>query len=146
MTARFRILVLCTGNSCRSQMAEALIARAGGDAVEVHSAGTHPSTVNPLTVAALGEIGIDWSAARSTPMSDYLGQPFDLVVTVCDEVREACPYFPGARRQVHSGYRDPALATGTPEERLAVFREVRDSIAAWAPGFVAEALAGRDRA
>ena len=143
MVEPFRILVLCTGNSCRSQMAEALLARAGGPEVEVHSAGTHPSAVNPLAVAALAEMGIDWSGARSSAMTDYLGQPFDLVVTVCDDAREACPVFPGARRQVHVGYDDPTLAGGTREERLAVFRRVRDEIAAWAPAFVAEALSGR---
>ena len=143
MVEPLRILVLCTGNSCRSQMAEALLARAGGPAVEVHSAGTHPSAVNPLAVAALAEIGIDWSHARSSAMTVYFGQPFDVVVTVCDEAWEACPVFPGARRQIHVGYDDPALAGGTREERLAVFRRVRDEIAAWAPGFLAEALSER---
>lgn len=140
MAEPFRILVLCTGNSCRSQMAEALLARAGGSRVEVHSAGTHPSEVHPLTVAVLAEIGIDWSRAQSKSMTEYRGRPFDLVVTVCDDAREACPVFPGARRQVHVGYEDPALATGSRDERLALYRRVRDEIAAWAPGFVAAEL------
>ena len=132
-----RILVVCTGNSCRSQMAEAFLCREGGDRVAVSSAGTHPSVVNPLTIRSLAELGIDWSAARSTSLTDYLGQPFDVVVTVCDDAREACPVFPGGGRRIHRAFRDPALAGGTDAERLAVYREVRDEIERWAVEFIA---------
>ncbi len=123
-----RVLFVCTGNSARSQMAEAILGRLGGSAFEVHSAGTHPGVVNPLTIRALAEIGIDWSNARSTSVSEYLDQPFDDVITVCDQAREACPVFPGGRVRLHWGFEDPAAAPGTDEERLAVFRRVRDEI------------------
>jgi arsenate reductase len=132
-----RILVLCTGNSCRSQMAEALLGRTGGDRVRVFSAGTHPSAVHPLTVRVLAELGIDWSGARSKPMSAFLDQPFDVVVTVCDDAREACPVFPGGGRRVHRAFADPALVAGPEAARLAAFRTVRDEIRAWAEAFVA---------
>ena len=132
-----RILVLCTGNSCRSQMAEAFLARAGGSRVEVDSAGTHPSTVHPMTVQVLAEHGIDWSGARSKSMTEFLDRPFDVVVTVCDDAREACPVFPGGGRQVHRTFRDPAVVTGTEAERLEAFREVRDEVRAWAEELVA---------
>jgi arsenate reductase len=133
-----RILVLCTGNSCRSQMAEAFLSRDGGSRVTVTSAGTHPSTVHPLTIRALAERGIDWSGARSKSMTEFLDQPFDIVVTVCDDAREACPVFPGGGRRIHRAFRDPALATGTEAERFAVYREVRDEIERWAEAFTAE--------
>jgi arsenate reductase len=133
-----RVLVLCTGNSCRSQMAEAFLSRLGGARLAVFSAGTHPSVVHPLTIRALGERGIDWSGARSKSMTEFLDQPFDIVVTVCDDAREACPVFPGGGRRIHRAFRDPALATGTEAERLAVYREVRDEIERWAGAFIAE--------
>lgn len=133
-----RILVLCTGNSCRSQMAEAFLSRLGGPRLAVASAGTRPWVVHPLTIRTLAERGIDWSSARSKPMSEFLDQPFDVVVTVCDDAREACPVFPGGGRRVHREFRDPALVTGTEVERLTAFREVRDEIERWAEGFVAE--------
>lgn len=132
-----RILVLCTGNSCRSQIAEAFLARSGGDRVAVSSAGTHPSTVHPMTIRVLAERGIDWSGARSKSMSEFLDSPFDVVVTVCDDAREACPVFPGGGRRVHETFRDPAVVAGTEADRLAAFREIRDEIEAWAEGFVA---------
>ncbi len=133
-----RILVLCTGNSCRSQMAEAYLSRAGGTRVAVSSAGTHPSVVHPLTIRALAERGIDWSRARSKSMTEFLDSPFDVVVTVCDDALEACPVFPGGGRRVHRAFRDPALATGTESERLAVYREVRDEVERWAGAFIAD--------
>ncbi|MBI2775931.1 MAG: arsenate reductase ArsC [Chloroflexi bacterium] len=133
-----RILVLCTGNSCRSQLAEAFIGRDGGGRVAVTSAGTHPSVVAPMTIEVLAERGIDWSHARSKSMADYLDEEFDVVVTVCDDANEACPVFPGGGRKLHRAFRDPALARGTDEERLAVYREVRDAIEAWVPAFLAE--------
>lgn len=136
-----RVLFLCTHNSSRSQMAEGLLnARAGGRYV-AESAGTHPREVHPLAIRAMAEIGIDISAAaghRAKSLTELTGQKFDLVVTVCDEAAEECPYFPGARRQVHWGYPDPSAATGAEEERLAVFRQVRDAIAARIDTFLAE--------
>jgi len=133
-----RILVLCTGNSCRSQMAEAFLSRDGGSRVAVTSSGTHPSTVHPLTIRALAERGIDWSGARSKSMTEFLDRSFDVVVTVCDDAREACPVFPGGGRRIHRAFRDPALATGTEAERFAVYREVRVEIERWAETFIAE--------
>jgi arsenate reductase len=123
-TGPIRILFVCTGNSARSVMAEALVRQKGGDAFEVHSAGTEPKGVNPLTVKVLAEAGIDASWARSKSVTGYLGQQFDYVVTVCDEARQVCPVFPGVHQSLHWGYEDPAEATGTLEERLAVFRRV----------------------
>jgi arsenate reductase len=143
-TVPLRVLVLCTGNKVRSQMAEAFLQRAGGDRLAVSSAGTHPSTVSPLTIQVLAERGFDWAGARSKSLSEFLGQPFDLVVTVCDDAREACPVFPGARRQVHRAFRDPIWAGGTEEERLREFRSVRDEIEAWAGELAASLLADAD--
>ena len=136
--ASTRILILCTGNSCRSQMAEAFIARTGGGRLVVTSAGTHPSVMNPLTIRVLAERGIDWSGARSKSMTEFLDAPFDVVVTVCDDAAEACPVFPGGGRRVHRAFRDPATAVGTEAERIAVYREVRDEIEGWAEEFVLE--------
>jgi arsenate reductase len=143
-TAPLRVLVLCTGNKVRSQMAEAFLQRAGGDRLAVSSAGTHPSTVSPLTIQVLAERGFDWAGARSKSLSEFLGRSFDLVVTVCDDAREACPVFPGARRQVHRAFRDPIWAGGTEEERLREFRSVRDEIEAWAGELAASLLADAD--
>ncbi|MEO5918588.1 MAG: arsenate reductase ArsC [Candidatus Limnocylindrales bacterium] len=134
------ILVLCIGNSCRSQMAEAFLTRAGGASVAVSSAGTHPSVVNPLTIEVLAERGFDWSMARSKPMTAFLDHPFDVVVTVCAEAAEACPVFPGGGRRVHAPFDDPATISGTREQRLAGYRRIRDEIEAWATGFVAHEL------
>jgi arsenate reductase len=119
-----RILVVCTGNSCRSILAEALLRDRGGDAVEVSSAGTEPKGVNPLTLRVLAEAGIDASWARSKSVDEFRDASFDYVITVCDEARQACPVFPGTHESLHWGYEDPALAEGTEEERLAVFRRV----------------------
>jgi arsenate reductase len=119
-----RVLFVCTGNSARSIMAEALLRRHGGDRFEVHSAGTEPRGVNPLTLRVLADAGIDASGARSKSVEGYLGQRFDYVITVCDRAREACPVFPGVHESLHWGYDDPAEATGTDEERQAVFQRV----------------------
>lgn len=125
MTDRpIRVLFVCTGNSARSLMAEALVRHRGGDGFEVFSAGTEPRGVNPLTLKVLSEAGIDASWARSKSVAEYLGQPFDIVVTVCDEARQVCPAFPGVHESLHWGYEDPAEATGSEEQRLAVFRRV----------------------
>lgn len=120
----FNVLFLCTGNSARSIMAEALLRRHGGDRFEVHSAGTEPRGVNPLTLRVLGEAGIDASWAHSKSVNEFLGQHFDYVITVCDQARQVCPVFPGVHESLHWGYEDPAEATGTEEERLRVFRRV----------------------
>jgi arsenate reductase len=119
-----RVLFVCTGNSARSLMAEALLRHHGGDRFEVHSAGTEPRGVNPLTRRVLEESGIDASGVRSKSVDEYLGQTFDYVVTVCDEARQVCPVFPGVHESMHWGYEDPAEAEGTEEERLKVFKKV----------------------
>jgi len=120
----YNVLFLCTGNSARSLMAEGLIRHKGDDRFDVHSAGTEPRGVNPLTQAILAEAGIDSSWARSKSVNEYLGREFDYVITVCDEARQVCPVFPGVHQSLHWGYEDPAEATGTADERLAVFRRV----------------------
>ena len=119
-----RVLFVCTGNSARSILAEALLRHHGGDRFEVHSAGTEPKGVNPLTLRVLAESGIDASFARSKSVTEYLGQPFDYVVTVCDQARQVCPVFPGVHESLHWGYEDPAAVEGTEEERIAAFRKV----------------------
>ena len=117
-----RVLFVCTGNSARSVMAEATLRHHGGDAFEVYSAGTEPKGINPLTLRVLAEAGIDASDARSKSVTEFLGQSFDYVVTVCDQARQVCPVFPGGGASLHWGYEDPAAAEGSEEERLAVFR------------------------
>ncbi len=130
MTPRQRVLVLCTGNSARSQMAEGLLRARGGDRFEVFSAGSQPSgQVHPGAVQAMAEIGLDISGHRSKPLTQFLGQPFDYVLTVCDRAAEACPVFPGPATRFHRDFPDPAAAP--PEEQRAVFRRVRDELAAW---------------
>lgn len=125
-----RVLFLCTGNSCRSQMAEAIVNARWGDAWEAYSAGTQPAGyVHPLAVQVLSEIGIQ-HAGRSKSADEYRAVPFDLVVTVCDDAAENCPVWLGKGRRVHVGFPDPAKATGSEDEVLAVFRQVRDDIAA----------------
>lgn len=129
MTTKKRVLVLCTGNSCRSQMAEGWLRRDLGEVVEAHSAGTHPSFVHPLAIRVMAEAGVDLSAHKSKSVSRYWEEPFDVVVTVCDSAREACPNFPGARKQLHESIPDPVLSVAEGEERaLERFREVRDLI------------------
>ena len=119
-----RVLFVCTGNSARSVMAEALLRHHGGDRFEVFSAGTEPKGVNPRTLRILAEAGIDASFARSKSVTEFLGQSFDYVVTVCDQARQSCPVFPGVHESLHWGYEDPAAATGTDQEQMAVFRKV----------------------
>jgi arsenate reductase len=119
-----RVLFVCTHNSARSQMAEVLLGRKGADSFEAHSAGTEPGRVNPLTIRVLQEAGFDTTGLRSKSVSEYLGQSFDYVITVCDQARQSCPVFPGGGASLHWGYEDPSEASGTEEERLAVFRRV----------------------
>ena len=124
MSEPIRVLFVCTGNSARSIMAEALLRRHGGNRFEVHSAGTDPRGVNPLTLRVLADAGVDASWARSKSVNEFLGQRFDYVVTVCDQARQVCPVFPGVHESLHWGYEDPAEATGTEEERLRAFNRV----------------------
>ena len=123
--APIRVLFVCTGNSARSQLAEALLQQHGGPAFEVHSAGTEPRGVSPYTVRALAEVGIDWSAARSKSVEEFLGQPFDYVITVCDRARQSCPVFPGSYNSLHWGLEDPAEVEGSDAEKLAAFERTR---------------------
>jgi arsenate reductase (thioredoxin) len=124
-----RVLILCTGNSCRSQIGEGWVRHDLGDRVEVRSAGTRPSFVHPLAIRVMGEAGVDISSHRSKSVEVLKGLAFDLVVTVCDSAREACPILPGARKTLHQAFEDPALA-GDGEDALPVFRRVRDEIRA----------------
>ncbi len=123
------VLVLCTGNSCRSHLAEGILRAAAGDLLDVQSAGSQPTgCVHPLAIQVMNEIGIDISAHRSKHMNDFLQQPVETVITVCGNADQACPMFPGQVNRYHWGFEDPAQATGTDEEKLAVFRRVRDEI------------------
>jgi arsenate reductase len=124
-----RVLFLCTGNSCRSQMAEGWLRYLAGNRFNVASAGTHSAGLNPGAVEAMREIGVDISRQESKRVERFFGQQFDYVITVCDRAKEACPTFPGARSLLHWSFDDPAAAQGTEEERRAVFRRVRDEIA-----------------
>jgi arsenate reductase len=125
---RRRVLFLCTHNSARSQMAEGLLRHLAGDRFEVYSAGTEATSVRPEAISAMAELGVDISGQDSETLDRYLDEPFDCVVTVCDDANEACPVFPGAKNRLHWSFRDPSRATGSNEERLQVFRRVRDEI------------------
>ena len=126
---RRSVLFLCTGNSCRSQMAEGWLRHLAGDRFDVASAGTHPVGLNPRAVTVMKEVGIDLSRHRSTRVDELMGRRFDSVITVCDHAKETCPTFPGATSVLHWSFDDPADAQGEEEARLAVFRRVRDEIA-----------------
>ena len=125
---RSRVLFLCTHNSARSQMAEGLLRHLAGDRFEVMSAGTEATHVRPLAIRAMNEIGVDISGQESKTLERYLEEPFDYVITVCDDANEACPFFPGVSNRLHWSFEDPSRAEGSEEERLAVFRSVRDRI------------------
>lgn len=137
-----RVLFVCTGNSARSQIAEALLRERGGDAFEAHSAGSDPSGLNPLTVRVLAEDGIDVSEAESTHVDAYVGAQWDYVVTVCDRARESCPVFPHAGAQLHWSLEDPAAAEGDDEQRMGAFRATREEVRARVEAFVGEVAAG----
>ena len=123
------VLILCTGNSCRSHLAEGILRAAAGDLLNVQSAGSKPAgCVHPLAIQVMQEIGIDISTHRSKHMNDFLQQPVETVITVCGDADQACPIFPGQLNRHHWGFYDPARASGTDEEKLAVFRRVRDEI------------------
>ena len=130
MSGKKRVLILCTGNSARSQMAEGLLRHDAGDEFEVESAGVEPSHVRPQAIEAMREIGIDISGHRSKSVDEFAGREFDYVITVCDNAKEQCPIFPGKTQRIHWSFDDPAAAEGDEAERLAVFRRVRDEIRA----------------
>jgi arsenate reductase (thioredoxin) len=126
-----RVLILCTGNSARSQMAEGLLRHDAGDRFTVESAGTRPSQVRPEAIEVMGELGIDLSGHRSKHVDEFLGQTFDYVLTVCDNAKESCPIFPGKCERLHHSFEDPAALEGDEAARLALFRRVRDEIRAY---------------
>ena len=134
-----RVLFLCTGNSARSQMAEALLRRYAGDHFEAHSAGLEPKGIHPYTRRVMDEIGVDLSGHRSKDVTEYLGRThFGYVITVCDNAEENCPIFPFGTVRLHWSFEDPARFEGTDEARLAKFREVRDLIDARIRAWLAE--------
>lgn len=140
MELPIRVLFVCTGNSARSQIAEALLGQLGGADFEAQSAGTLPAGVSPYTVRALREVGIDWSAARSKSVVEFLDQQFDYVITVCDHARQVCPVFPGGRERLHWGLEDPAEVEGTDDVRLEAFRRTRSELEARIRPFVEEVI------
>ncbi len=125
---KLRALFVCTHNSARSQMAEGMLRHLAGDRFEAFSAGTEATHVRPQAIEAMREVGVDISAQEPETLERYLGEPFDYVVTVCDDANEACPVFPGAKERLHWSLPDPSAARGTEEERLSVFRSVRNRI------------------
>ncbi len=127
---KLRVLFLCTGNSARSQMAEGLLRDLAGERIDVFSAGTRPAAVNPAAIEVMAERGIDIRHHRSKGLDEYLDQPFDFVITVCDQAAEACPVFPGPAQRIHWSFPDPAAVQGCVEERRAAFRAVRDGLEA----------------
>lgn len=128
MSDKLRVLILCTGNSARSQMAEGLLRHIAGDRFDVESAGTIASFVRPQAIAVMDEIGIDISGHRSKCLDEFLETPFDYVITVCDNANETCPIFPSDATRIHWSFDDPAEAVGNDEEQMALFRRVRDEI------------------
>jgi arsenate reductase len=128
MPQKKSILILCTGNSARSQMAEGLLRHDAGDRFEVFSAGTHPTRVRPEAIAVMQELGIDISGRRSKSVDEFAGRQFDYVLTVCDHARDNCPIFPGNTAAIHHSFDDPAALEGSEEQRLEAFRRVRDQL------------------
>jgi arsenate reductase (thioredoxin) len=136
------ILVLCTGNSCRSQIAEGYLRHFAGETANVYSAGIETHGVNPKAIAVMAEDHIDISKHTSNHVDEYMGIPFDIVITVCDNANEACPFFPGKVERFHENFPDPAKATGTPDEVMDEFRRVRDLIKVYAADFVQQHVKG----
>lgn len=128
MSNKKRVLILCTGNSARSQMAEGILRSLAGDRFDVESAGTHPSHVRSEAIGAVREIGIDISSHRSKSVDEFVSQQFDYIITVCDNAKESCPVFSGNAERIHWSFDDPAAVEGTCEERLTAFCRVRDEI------------------
>ncbi|HEX8147657.1 MAG TPA: arsenate reductase ArsC [Pyrinomonadaceae bacterium] len=132
MSDRKRVLILCTGNSARSQMAEGLLRALGGDRFDVHSAGVSPSRVRPEAVEAMREVGIDISGQRSKSADEFVGQELDYVITVCDNAKETCPVFPGGAERIHQSFEDPPPPGAADYDfTMSSFRRVRDEIRAW---------------
>jgi arsenate reductase (thioredoxin) len=139
-----RVLILCTGNSARSQMAEGILRYEGGDQFEVYSAGVKPSFVRPEAIQAMQEIGIDISGHRSKSVDEFIGREIDYVVTVCDNAKETCPVFPGKATRIHQNFEDPpAPGVGDDEYRLSIFRRVRDELRDWIRSFIQQATETR---
>ncbi|MEP6615923.1 MAG: arsenate reductase ArsC [Ginsengibacter sp.] len=135
-----KILILCTGNSCRSQMAEGYIRHFAGNKAEVSSAGIEAHGVNPMAIAVMKEDGIDISNHTSKNVSEFMGREFDVVITVCDHAKENCPYFPGKAKMIHQDFNDPAKATGREREVMEEFRKVRNAIKSFSREFVEQDL------
>ena len=131
MDGKKKVLFICTHNSARSHMAEGLMNSFLGDNYEAFSAGTEPSKINPLAIRAMAEIGVDISGHHSKSVDQFTKHEFDHVVTVCDHANEVCPFFPGGKNRMHKGFEDPAAFEGNEEEKIEVFRRVRDEIKAW---------------
>jgi len=136
MTDKIRVLILCTGNSARSQMAEGLLRHIGGGKIDVESAGVKPSSVRPEAIEAMREIGIDISDHHSKSVEEFIGQHFDYIITVCDNARETCPVFPGHAVRIHQSFEDPPPASaGEYQWRINIFRRVRDDLQMWLSDF-----------
>ena len=140
-----RVLFVSTGNASRSQIAEALLRRYGGDDFAVFSAGTEPKGINPYTIRVLAEVGIDWSGARSKSVREFLDEPFDYVITVCDRARQSCPVFPGEHNSLHWGLDDPAEVEGSDEQKLAAFRRTQTEVSVRLRPFIELARQARRR-
>jgi arsenate reductase len=140
MNGKKRVLILCTGNSARSQMAEGLLRHDAGLRFEVESAGRKPSSVRPEAIAVMSEVGIDISGHRSKSVVEFEGQPFDYVITVCNSARESCPVFFGKAQMLHHDFEDPAALDGPQQERLALFRRVRNELRNYLRGFARAAV------
>ena len=135
-----KVLVLCTGNSCRSQIAEGYLRQFAGDKAQIYSAGVETHGVNPRAIATMKEDGIDISQHTSNNIDEYFDIDFDFVITVCDNAKERCPYFPTKAKKFHQNFPDPAKSTGTEEEILAEFRQVRQMIKSYSQQFVTDNL------
>ena len=131
LMVKMRVLFVCTHNSARSQMAEGFLRHLYGDRYEAYSAGTKPSHLNPYAVRVMAEVGVDISQHRSKGLDEFQGWKFDYVVTVCDQAKEECPFFPGGGMRLHKSFMDPSELEGGEEEKLRVFRRVRDEIKEW---------------
>ncbi len=140
MDKKKRVLILCTGNSARSQMAEGLLRHDADDQFEVESAGTKPSRVRPEAIAVMRELGIDISGHRSKHLGEFDGREFDYVITVCDDAKESCPIFKGSAKRLHRNFEDPAALLGSEQEGLTVFRRIRDELREFLAGFARDVM------
>ena len=131
MNERKRVLFVCTHNSARSQMAEGLVRTLYPDRFEAFSAGTEPSGVNPYAIKVMGEIGVDISLHRSKHVNEFFGMDIDYVITVCDHAKQVCPFFPGGKKSIHKGFKDPGAFEGSAQDKMAAFRRLRDEIRDW---------------